>query len=239
MIYMNICNSSDGNTDSKALHNTVTQTNEIPIETEYKTIGNEDSNSTIQTDYKKKKSKKILIAISLCLLFSVLCSTLFFKNSQEQEYSKNLDNVYEKLNESTLNALQCAEITLNVWHNAIWNTSDLQTDKYTRQNNGTGSFYEDFNDALENLENDSEHQKKVLKISSEIKEVTSLMKKMKNPPAKFRACYNELEKIYNVYMECAYIAISPHGSYNDYSNEVSRLNKEFFDSCLALNQQLP
>lgn len=136
-----------------------------------------------------------------------------------QEYEANLIEISYLMLEGAADAENCGNTIKSVWSNAIWKEKDAETDKYTRNNNGSGSFYEDFNDALGNLFADDSFQDKLESISNNQQEVTSLMRKMNNPPDEWKDAYNELKVFYDEYINLTNLAINPTGSLQSYSTD--------------------
>lgn len=114
----------------------------------------------------------------------------------------------------------------SVWGNSIKQTSDPKTDKFTKQDNGTGAFYSDFNDALNALFADDDFNNDLTFIYGNQKEVDTYMKKLKNPPDEFSEEYDALKKYHESYMALTNMVLNPLGSYNSYSEELNATLKE-------------
>ena len=110
----------------------------------------------MKRDRFKMKSKKKLLLI-VCI---VLClATGIFGYQQYRYYHVYVDAVTEiadeiKKEEGNLN--HCLNLYVEVWRNSIEQVEDSYTDVYTMYE---GEFYQDFNDALDCLEQDEQYQK--------------------------------------------------------------------------------
>lgn len=104
-----------------------------------------------------------------------------------------------------------------VWYNSIYEKTDSSTDKFTRKNQGSGAFYDDFNDALGNLFRDASFQIKIKSVEENQEKVSSLMKDMKNPPEEHEEAYRTLQDYYDAYLEFTNLVVNPSGSLQTFS----------------------
>ena len=152
------------------------------------------------------------------------------KQKQEQEakdyQSQYNDLVYSMLDDAVL-AENIGNLIISVWHNAIWEVSDVETDKYTKVN---GVIVSDFNDALMNLFNDAEYSRNLSTLSDNQWQVKEKMKKMLNPPEGYENAFKALESMYNSYISFTNIVLRCEGSLESFSND-------FGDADENLNEQ--
>lgn len=152
------------------------------------------------------------------------------KQKQEQEakdyQSQYNDLVYSMLDDAVL-AENIGNLIISVWHNAIWEVSDVETDKYTKVNSVIVS---DFNDALMNLFNDAEYSRNLSTLSDNQWQVKEKMKKMLNPPEGYENAFKALESMYNSYISFTNIVLRCEGSLESFSND-------FGDADETLNEQ--
>lgn len=152
------------------------------------------------------------------------------KQKQEQEakdyQSQYNDLVYSMLDDAVL-AENIGNLIISVWHNAIWEVSDVETDKYTKVN---GVIVSDFNDALMNLFNDAEYSRNLSTLSDNQWQVKEKMKKMLNPPEGYENAFKALESMYNSYISFTNIVLRCEGSLESFSND-------FGDADETLNEQ--
>ena len=186
---------------------------------------------------KKSLSKKMIIILSiiavLVIAASVTIGIIVHKNNLEQEYAKNLNMFTTEVLYGAQDSESQCNLVMSVWHDAIWNdTSDEETKKYV-----VGA--KDFNDALTKLYADKDFQSKTSDINSNKDTVDSLMEKLKNPPEKYKDCYNVAVELYSKYNSFVNMAVDPSGSYNSYSENVQDLDSEVADLYSKLNTMLP
>ena len=137
-----------------------------------------------------------------------------------KQRATDYQNSYNMLVESMLNDAAYTEtlgnLIIKVWHNAIWDTADEETDKFTKVN---GEFVTDFNDALDALFSDAEFSKNLLSISANQKQIKEEMKEMLNPPEGYENAFKALENLYNTYITFSNIVLKCNGSLESFSNE--------------------
>lgn len=98
---------------------------------------------------------------------------------EEKEYSSNLEKVTNSMLSGLVKAENVGNFIINVWHNAIYEVRNDDTDIYTMEN---GKFVDDFNDALFKLHGDEDFINSISEIQDNRTEVTELMKKLKILP---------------------------------------------------------
>lgn len=117
----------------------------------------------------------------------------------ELEYKKTFNDYVIKLHDVKYAMLvgadeadRLCDLTAAVWHNAIFRRFDTATDKYTRKTTSTGYkiWVDDFNEAIENLYNDSGTRATVESIKSNQELVDSLMRELQNPPEGLEKCHD-------------------------------------------------
>lgn len=186
---------------------------------------------------KKKLSKKWIIILSVIaavvVIAGIVIGVVVHKHATEQEYAENLNMFATEVLYGSQDAETQCNLVMSVWHDAIWkNTSEEDTKKYV-------SGAKDFNDALSKLYADADVQTTVADLSNNKKSVDSLMEKLKEPPEKYKDCYNAAVELYSKYSSFVNHAIDPSGSYNSYSEEAQDLDSEVVDLYNKLNTLLP
>ena len=117
---------------------------------------------------------------------------------------------------------QC-NLVVAVWNDAIWgDTTQEDTKKYV-------AGAKDFDAALDNLYEDEEISKKISALYDNQEKVSSLMRKLKNPPEGYQDCYDAATALYQKYTSFIIMATSPTGSYNSYSEDFLKVDKETAD----------
>lgn len=128
--------------------------------------------------------------------------------------------------EGATDAEEAGELIHDVWYNTIFEQSDSKTDKYTINTNGY--FYDDFNDSLSNLYNDTDFSEKVSSIKNNKRDVINIMRELTNPPTEYKEAYESLKKCYDEYISLTNMIISPNGTLTSFTDEYNKL-----DSALA------
>lgn len=147
------------------------------------------------------------------------------------DYYDNLESATYTMLSSAADAETAGNLILNVWHNSIYAEKDETTDLYTRPN---GTFYDDFNDALNELFSDEDFIDNILSIEDSQDEVTTLMKNLRNPPTGFEDAYDAIKEFYDIYLKFTNIVISPTGSYNSVSEDFTKLDNELLNAYNAM-----
>jgi hypothetical protein len=124
-------------------------------------------------------------------------------------------------------AEEAGNMILNVWYNTIWETSDPETDEYTKTD---GKFNEDFNDSLLAYFNSSDY---ILNIGTLKERKTDFLKKVRelsDHPDDCRYLYEELKNLQeNVSEYCQQIVIAPSGSYRSYSAKKTEITDQILN----------
>lgn len=158
------------------------------------------------------KSKKMFI-IGACILALVVVGIFSIihrqKVTEREAYIVNLNELREQAIRGGSIAEGLCNITKKVGYNTIYEKKDSGTDKYTRTLNSVGDFHDDFNTSLSNLYADDEVQTIITGLQVSQKTVDSIMKGLQNPPAKFSACYDAADSLYDAYCGLVDLAISP------------------------------
>ena len=172
------------------------------------------------------------IVIAAIVVFIAYIGYDFYQYQHESNYYEVVDQIFETRNKSVDTFNESKDLMLNVWFNSIWKTSDAKTNKYTKKN---GVFYEDFNDAIDQLYEDKDFQKDLNLLTDTVRELKELKNDLGNPPEEYEE-YNEyLIKYVDSYIEASMIIIHPNGSYNDVSDKLSQLIKDGNDYSLKMD----
>lgn len=181
----------------------------------------------------KKKSKKSRKTLALVLLLVVVIAGIFtYQAYQETTYYNNMVDLANTMLDGAQKAESAGNTIVGVWNNAIWQRRDDKTDKYTMAN---GRFVYDFNVALDNLIADEEFMQSLSDIQTRQAEATDLMKKMKNPPAKYEEAAVALKECYDNYIKFTDCVINPRGSLNSFSENFGKYDEAVADSLQKLD----
>jgi len=191
-------------------------------------------------------TKKFILIGSICL---VALFVLFFAVKTYNE--KQAEGNYQIAFNSYIDNLQMAQLimlsggseaeslcnlTAKVWRNAIYKTSDSETDKYTKPGY---SFVNDFNEALSNLYSDPVTVRKVSDIKSNQETVKGLIRDLQSPPDGLERCYDTVTELYASYKGLTDLAINPSGNYNSFSESKSKKVSDFMEAFEKLSAQIP
>ena len=193
-----------------------------------------------------KKTKRIILGVIIALIICVTGGVgykIYLDNKVEKEYQESFNTYIDNLQKAQVlmitggsDAESLCNLTLRVWGNAIYEDRDEETDKYTRPN---GYFVSDFNTALTNLYADSDTQDTISDIESNQASVKKLIKKLQNPPEGLDKCYDTVSNLYEAYKTLTDLAISPSGSYSDFSTNKSDAVSDFMSTYEKLDNQIP
>lgn len=134
-------------------------------------------------------------------------------------YKEDLVIVTNKLVDSCIVSDDVCKLTKKVWYNSIHRNYDTETDAFTLKDGYF--FYDDFNDALNNLFNDETYKESVEKVNAVSEVIKKMMKYMKDAPEEYTSAYDELQQFYSAYQSLSDLAVDVNGSYNSYSDNVS------------------
>lgn len=135
------------------------------------------------------------------------------------QYENDLREVTYLMLDGGVTAENCCNRIQSVWYNCIFELRDAETDKFTLTE--SGAFYEDFNDALDNLFRDKAFVQDCADLQSNRDDVAARIRNLKNPPDEWRDAYNDLLLYYDAYYDFTDLAIYPQYSLNEFM--------EFFD----------
>lgn len=190
----------------------------------------------------KKMIIGIVAAIAICFLglvgYKAYSNNKAEKNYQQtyNEYISNLRQVQILMISGGSDAEKMCNLTARVWSNAIYEKRDDETDMYTRPN---GFFVSDFNDALQNLWEDSDIENTLAGIESNQDSVKAVMKKLQNPPEKLDKCYDTVSDLYESYKVLTDLAVNPTGNYTTFTSNKSNAVSDFMASYEKLDSQIP
>lgn len=178
---------------------------------------------------KNEKKRKLRDSLLLAAILAVLVALGVNAAQREKaaQYYKNMESAVYTMADGIDMAEENGGLTNAVWGNAIYKRHSDRTDKYTMEN---GVFVNDFDDALGKLFNDDDFVANASKIRSNKSEVTELMKKLKNPPPKYKEAYRALKTCYDDYTKFVIKVLNVQGSHNSFSEEYKKYDEAASDS---------
>lgn len=188
------------------------------------------------------KMRKIIFGVVAVVAFLAIGS-FFYIYMQNNNQKSIFNNYVETLvlgMDTMLDGGSDAESLLNltgrVWYNTIYEKSDSETDKFTK--NGS-IFNEDFNTSLFNLSSDSSTLSTIFIIEKNQGIVESIMKDLQNPPKGLENCYETVTELYSLYKGFTDLAINPSGNYNSFTENKSNKIDKFMELFNKLKTQIP
>ena len=183
-------------------------------------------NSTLKQKKRKNKSGLTLMLL-FALIVVIILGIRVYQKAKELEYYSNMEAAAYAMLNGAADAEIAGNLIISVWYNAIYKEQDSETDQYTMKD---GKFVDDFNDALSRLFADENFINSISKIETNQSEVTDLMKQLISPPKKYREAYSVLQEYYYNYLKMTNAVISPTGSYNTFSKDLTAYDNDTVDS---------
>lgn len=143
-----------------------------------------------------------------------------------EDYQMKYNRLVSLMLDDAALAENMGNLIISVWHNAIWNSSDSETDKFTQVN---GKFVSDFNEALNNLFRDEEFSKNATALSVNQQLVKDEMKEMLSPPEGYENAFKALESMYNTYISFTNIVLRCDGSLESFSNDFNEADEKLIE----------
>lgn len=181
----------------------------------------------------KRKRKVIISAIIIIALFAVAW-LVYSENAKIDTYNKFAE-LYNAMCEGASKAETANILIIDVWRNSIFKTDDEETDKYTKENDGDGEFYDDFNDALLNLYSDQSFMDDLEEIYTLQAEAESLIKDLAKHPRSFDEEYSDFKDCYQLLVKFTNMSLTGNGSLNSFTDEHNELDKDLADKLTELN----
>lgn len=182
---------------------------------------------------KKKKGRKwLIIAIAVLIVAAAIAIPQYMKAKAAQakdEYNVMMQETMVAMIDSAAEMENCANLVMKVWHNAIYEEYDTETDKYTRNE----YRFLDFNEALDKLYSSTSFSAKVETLSASELLLEDLMKLLNNPPEECKEAHDILVDMYNAHKNLCSLVVSPTGSYTSYREDVDEAISEIVD-CINL-----
>lgn len=175
-------------------------------------------------DIKNNKLFKRIVA-GIAAFVVILFVGMSYRTSK---YKSDMENVSNLMLNSAANAEEAANLIRAVWYNTIYEKSDSKTDKYTKETKY--SFYDDFNDSLNNLFSDPTFRGSITLIEIDQAGINKEMKSLKNPPKKYEDAYEDLKELYDNYYNLAELATNPTGSLKSFTEDFNEYDNAFIKS---------
>lgn len=182
----------------------------------------------IEEKRKKKRKKKIIgnVIAGIILFMMLLGDISKFSERKENKYYNKFANAVNLITNNNVEVAKIGELTAKTWYNAMYQIQDEETDKYTMRG---GEFVENFNEVMENLWTDEDYISKNTEINNGKSEIIAAMKKVKNPPSKYKKADSELREYYDYYLKLVNEVCYVSGTYEDYVNNVNKYANRLYE----------
>lgn len=184
----------------------------------------------------KLKNYFFIAGIVIIFVTIVLISSKYFS---KQKYLENLQATSYTMYLGASEAESLCNLTAEVWYNSIYKNSDTATDKYTRNNYGKGSFFDDFNFAISKLFQDKATKERMETISASQTAASLMMKDLQNPPKEYTQCYDTITELYSAFQGLTDLALNPKGNYSSFSSSKNEYVDDFIKYYEKLKTQMP
>ena len=183
-----------------------------------------------------KKSKnifkeKLFWSLTICVILLMSIILIVFNGLRTENYNVEICAAVDKIMTVSADTKTIGNQICSVWNNAIFDKNNESTAKYT-------SAAKDFNEALSNLFADEEFVKKANFIRNEQSKIDEYLGKLKNPPEKFEDAYDEFKELYYAYSDYVDFVLSCKGSYNTYTENISKKSSRLMDSYREIKVEL-
>ena len=189
----------------------------------------------IETGEKQKSKsvfkKKWFWVLTICVVFLMSIVLLVSNNARTENYNIEICTAVDEIMAVSADAENVGNQICSVWNNAIFDKDNENTAKYTKT-------AKDFNEALSNLFADEEFTGKITAIRNKQSEIDTYLGKLKNPPEKFEDAYDEFKDLYYAYSDYVDFVILCNGSYNTYTEDLSKKRSELMESYREIKVEL-
>ncbi len=151
-----------------------------------------------------------------------------------ENYKTKVETCAYTMLEGAKDAEDACNKIVAVWNNSIWGIEDSETDKYTIDK--YGYFYDDFDDALDNLFSDDAFIEDLQDINENLQDVNARMKELQNPPKNCEQLHGVFMDFYDEYFVLVNCALNPSGSLNSYSDKFSEADEksaQYYDKLIV------
>lgn len=189
---------------------------------------NVDTNSEAIVPVKSKKQIKmtkttwiIVAAVAVAIVIAIVS---IVNSVKLNNYKTILENAYSSMSYGAEQAESYCSLQSKVWRNCIMQDSSIETDKYTK--NEYGSYYSDFNDALEKFYTGEYLTHST--VSSNVDTVNGYMSELKDCPEKFEDEYRALKEMYVAYSDLTDLVVgSSSYSLNTFSEALESAKADY------------
>ena len=179
----------------------------------------------------------------IVLIVGIVLGNAMKKQAEEKAAAEARAAYIEALNDLAWESLDGAakaesmcNLTYKVWYDTIYEEYRTETAEYTRTQ---GSYNDDFNTSIAKLYS----AETTINICAQIEEnqvaVEDLMKSLQLPTDEFEKCYDVAMDLYSAYNKLTDLALEPHGSLRDYSDNFAAYDSDYMDAYDKLDLLIP
>ena len=182
---------------------------------------------TVPGKRQAKRSLRTPLIIGAVVLAVLIGLFVFLKGKRDREkYIADLQTAVETIQSSTAETERCGLMIQKVWTNAVSEIRDLETDKYTRNKNGFGSFKTGSRDAVDSLLADPDFSARLKGISDDLYQVVSMVNRLGSPPKEYEEAYEDLKALYTAYRRLAKCVTDPTGTLSTFTQEFTAADND-------------
>ncbi len=185
---------------------------------------------------KAQSSKHVrgtVIAIIIAAII-IVAARYAYELWARENYKTKVETCAYTMLEGAKGAENACNKIVAVWNNSVWGIEDVATDKYTIDK--YGYFYDDFNDALDNLFSDDAFLDDLEDLNDNLQDVNARMKELQNPPKSCEQLHGVFMDFYDEYFILVNCALNPSGnlaSYSDKFDEADENSARYYEKLMV------
>lgn len=186
-----------------------------------------------ETETKRKRKIWMIVliaAVAIALIVAAVLGIVLGRRAKLEAYYTDMETAFSTMLAGATLAENTGNLIINVWHNAIWEERNAETDPYTMEN---GDFVADFDIALGKLFADSDFKANQSVIQANRDDVWKRMQALQDPPEEYEKAYAALCDVYDQYWNLISVVLNSSGSYNSYTEAFNEYDTA---TANALNQ---
>lgn len=191
---------------------------------------------------KDPKKFVMVLAIAVIAFLAIVCGGISCVKhyqekqilQQEEQYLQDMKDTRQAMIDGEEKADEVASLVRQVWYNAVWKKSSVETNSFTKPN----GYFVNFNTALSNLYADEDYISDVAELTANQKHLETRMSELQTPPEKYKEAFSQLQKVYESYNTMLTLATEPTGTLLTYNSTLSDTRIDFASASNNLNAYL-
>ena len=176
---------------------------------------------------RKERSRSAAFFSVFLWLFLILACPLFLYTALLRGYRRDLQTARSMALAGGAVAHEVGEQVVAVWSHALSQVEDPETDRFTREEEGTGPFFSDPHDALFRLQEDHLFRQRMQTLADDREALALLLLRLDNPPAQYRAEYEQLCRLCGSYRDLAETILRPWDSLPSFAADFRQADEVF------------